>query len=177
MVVSLEDLSLDDVDGMTALVVANRIDIERVDPPRPPEWFTEAGQRARVERILHGTASGEIRCWTIRVADRLAGDIAITGIARGPFQSGHLGYLVDRAHRGRGVATAAVGLALHAAFEELGLHRLDAGTLTTNSASQRVLEKCGFRRVGVVERYLFIAGAWRDNFLYERIGPDRDPPV
>ena len=177
MTVTLANVSLDDVDALTALVISNQADIEAVDPPRPSEWFTAAGQRARVERILDETTADACRCWTIRVDGKVVGDIAISGISRGAFQSAHLGYLVDTAHRRRGVATAAVRLAVDAAFGDVSLHRLDAGTLTTNIASQRVLENCGFHRVGIVERYLFIAGEWRDNFLYERVGPDRAPAL
>jgi [ribosomal protein S5]-alanine N-acetyltransferase len=54
------------------------------------------------------------------------------------------------------------------AFEELELHRVEAGTLVDNVASQRVLEKNGFTRIGLARRYLRIAGAWRDHILFQR---------
>jgi RimJ/RimL family protein N-acetyltransferase len=38
-----------------------------------------------------------------------------------------------------------------------------------------VLEKTGFRRIGLVERYLFVGGRWQDNYLYELVGPDVTP--
>jgi [ribosomal protein S5]-alanine N-acetyltransferase len=66
------------------------------------------------------------------------------------------------------LATLAVGEAVEIAFRELGLHRLQAGTLVDNIASQRVLEKNHFERIGLARRYLFIAGEWRDHFLYQR---------
>jgi ribosomal-protein-alanine N-acetyltransferase len=49
------------------------------------------------------------------------------------------------------------------------LHRLEAGTLPDNFASQRVLEKNGFERFGLARRFLLIAGEWRDHVLFERI--------
>jgi len=55
------------------------------------------------------------------------------------------------------------------AFGELELHRLEAGTLVDNHASQRVLEKNGFERFGLAHRFLLIAGEWRDHILFERI--------
>ena len=54
------------------------------------------------------------------------------------------------------------------AFGPLGLHRLEAGTLIDNIASQRVLERNAFARIGVAVRYLRIAGSWQDHFLYQR---------
>jgi ribosomal-protein-alanine N-acetyltransferase len=67
------------------------------------------------------------------------------------------------------VATRAVGLAVEQAFGRIGLHRLEAGTLVDNLASQRVLEKNGFVRIGVAPRYLRIAGDWRDHILFQRV--------
>ena len=55
------------------------------------------------------------------------------------------------------------------AFGPLGLHRVEAGTLVDNGASQRVLEKNGFERIGVAPSYLRIAGAWRDHILFQRL--------
>ena len=175
MTVTIEAVTLDDAPVLADLVVRNRADLEAVDPPRREVFYTESGQRDRVERLLSSSAEGSLRFWTIRVDGRIAGDIGITGIERGPFQSGHLGYLVDTLHRGRGVATAAVATAVEKAFGEMRLHRLDAGVLTTNIASQRVLLKSGFELLGLARAYLFIAGQWRDNLIYQIIGGDRPP--
>jgi ribosomal-protein-alanine N-acetyltransferase len=49
------------------------------------------------------------------------------------------------------------------------MHRLEAGTLVDNVASQRVLEKNGFERIGLARAYLRIAGAWRDHILFQRV--------
>lgn len=56
----------------------------------------------------------------------------------------HVGYWIGRDHWGRGIATAA----LQALIELLPDQALHAGTVADNSASQRVLQKCGFTRVG-----------------------------
>jgi ribosomal-protein-alanine N-acetyltransferase len=44
---------------------------------------------------------------------------------------------------------------------------LEAATLVDNRASQRVLEKNRFHRIGLAPRYLEIAGAWRDHLLFQ----------
>ena len=66
-----------------------------------------------------------------------------------------------------GLATAAVHDIIRVAFEELGLHRIQAGTLLHNVRSQRVLERTGFVRYGVAPAYLKIAGEWQDHALYQ----------
>ena len=41
-----------------------------------------------------------------------------------------------------------------------------------NTASLRVVDKLGFRREGLHERYLFIDGAWRDHLTYALVRDD-----
>jgi ribosomal-protein-alanine N-acetyltransferase len=52
---------------------------------------------------------------------------------------------------------------------DLGLHRLEAGTLAHNEASQVVLRRCGFDQYGKAAQYLFIVGAWQDHVMFEKI--------
>jgi ribosomal-protein-alanine N-acetyltransferase len=52
---------------------------------------------------------------------------------------------------------------------EIGLHRIEAGTLPHNEASQMVLRRCGFKRFGTAEDYLFIAGSWQDHVMFQKI--------
>jgi ribosomal-protein-alanine N-acetyltransferase len=87
-------------------------------------------------------------------------------------RSGALGYWVDVEHLRRGLA---VGMVEHACEQALarGLHRVEAGTLLHNVASQRVLLRCGFEEYGTAPSYLFIGGAWQDHRLYQRILHDR----
>ena len=63
---------------------------------------------------------------------------------------GEVGYRVNADARGRGVATAALGLAVAWAFDALRLSRLDLGADTRNAASLRVAAKSGFRREGTL---------------------------
>jgi ribosomal-protein-alanine N-acetyltransferase len=173
--VHIRPLQASDAPAMAAVSVRNRADIERVSPPQLDETYTPAGQAARIDAILQEMARGARYNWTIRVDGDLAGDISLHSIHRGPVQTANVGYMVDAAFRGRGVATAAVRLVVAQSFGELRLHRLDAGAMPSNLGSQRVLEKAGFTRVGVMRRYLFVGGAWQDHVLYELVGPDFVP--
>jgi RimJ/RimL family protein N-acetyltransferase len=69
-----------------------------------------------------------------------------------------IGYWVAREARGRGVASGAVVLLGGWLFEALGLTRLQIHTETDNVASQRVAERAGFTREGVLRSYELIEG-------------------
>lgn len=62
-----------------------------------------------------------------------------------------LGVVVARACWGRGIGSAAVSLATHYAFTELGLQEVRAEVLQRNAASIRLLEKCGFKLAEVLQ--------------------------
>lgn len=149
---------------LAAVLVANRESHRPFQPLRPEAFFTVEAQRQRLAATDH--------LYAILDGDALAGVIELSNVARGPFQSATLGYWVDEARRGRGLATRAVAAIVELAFGELDLHRLEAATLVDNVASQRVLEKNGFLRIGLAPRYLQIAGAWRDHLLFQRTDED-----
>jgi ribosomal-protein-alanine N-acetyltransferase len=173
--VSLREVAAADVAAMTDMMVRNRADVERVGPANANRFFTSAGMAQRIAEVVEESARGQRRHWVILVDGVLAGDIALSHIERGALQKANLGYMVDVAFRGRGVATAAVRLAVERAFGEVGLHRLEAGVMPSNVPSQRVLEKAGFTRVGITRSLLFIAGRWEDHIFYELVGPETAP--
>jgi ribosomal-protein-alanine N-acetyltransferase len=90
-------------------------------------------------------------------------------------QSATVGYWVDAAAQGQGIATAALMTVLPVARNELELHRLEAGASPDNPASTRVLEKAGFTLIGLAPRYLLIGNEWRDQVLYQRVLDDTPP--
>ena len=154
-----------DAEELAALYTANRAFLEPFEPERPDAFFTAAGQQERL------AALGEQERWRFAVldGDEIAGTISLSNVVRAAFQSASTGYWIDRRRNGRGLATTAVADVVRFAFSAAELHRIEAGTLVDNTASQRVLEKNGFERIGVVRRYLHIAGAWRDHVLFQRI--------
>ncbi|MEU8814132.1 GNAT family protein [Actinoplanes sp. NPDC048796] len=163
----------DDAAEIAALLRANRAFLTPWEPVRPEEFFTDQGQRRLITETLRQYEGGATLPHVIVDDGRIVGRIMLTGIARGPFQSCHLGYWVAEAANGRGLASAAVGRIAGLAFGELGLHRVEAGTLVHNAASQRVLERNGFRRYGLAPRYLRIAGEWQDHVLFQLLADDR----
>jgi ribosomal-protein-alanine N-acetyltransferase len=98
--------------------------------------------------------------------DSIIGRVALTGVTRRAFQNAYLGYFIDVDQQRRGLMTEAVALTASFAFGIAQLHRLQAAVMPNNDASLRVLEKVGFRREGLAERYLQIAGRWETHILF-----------
>ncbi len=99
----------------------------------------------------------------IFVEGRFAGEVTLSSIQRGPFQSGFIGYWIDRDQAGHGYVPEAVVMTLHFAFEAINLHRVEISIIPRNRASLRVVEKLGLRMEGVAERFLEIDGVWEDH--------------
>jgi ribosomal-protein-alanine N-acetyltransferase len=96
----------------------------------------------------------------------LAGEINLTAVQRGPFQSAYVGYWIDEKHAGNGYMPEAVVVLAQLAFDDLHLHRIQISIIPRNTASRRVVEKLDIRNEGVAERYLEINGVWEDHIRY-----------
>ena len=169
--IALRAFALGDVSELTALRVRNRDFLGPWEPRRSDGFFTEAGQRAEIERDRHEWAAD--RTYAFAIVERaggadgpMRGRIALANVVRGAWENATIGYFVDRATGGRGFATEAVGLALQFAFGPCRLHRVQAAVMPHNARSIRVLEKNGLRHEGFSPRYLRLDGDWRDHDLF-----------
>ncbi len=109
---------------------------DRPDPTRADIWMA-----IEIAEELRATGSG----WVFVV---LLGDVVI-GACRLDrhihcLAAAEVGYCIGEQFRGRGLATAAVGLVVEYAFAELGLESITARCPREHLASRRVLEKLGF---------------------------------
>ena len=98
--------------------------------------------------------------------DRFAGEINLSSIQRGPYQNAYVGYWIDEAAAGNSFVPEAFVVLARFAFEELGLHRLQASIIPRNAPSHRVASKVGLRNEGTALRYLEINGVWEDHVRY-----------
>jgi len=158
---TIRPLALADARDLLALRLANREFMAPFDPVRPDAFFTLEAQ-TEIARNADGLT------FAILDEGELAGLISLSNVVYEAFRSANLGYWVDAKRHGRGLATRAVSALVEHAFGPLGLHRLEAGTLVDNVASQRVLEKNRFERIGLARNYLHIGGVWRDHLLFQR---------
>lgn len=169
--VSIRPVALEDAEELAAVYAANRAFLAPFEPIRDDAFFTAEGQRA-----AHAASPGNRHAFAIVVEGRIVGTVTLSNVARGAFESCTMGYWVAEAWNGRGVATAAALRATRYAFDVLGLHRVEAGTLVHNIGSQRVLERAGFARFGLAPRLVRIAGSWQDHVVFQRLSDDPAPP-
>jgi [ribosomal protein S5]-alanine N-acetyltransferase len=123
--------------------------------------FTVRCSARQRERQL-GTGYG----YGIFIDGELAGEINLTAVQRGPFQSAYVGYWIDEKHAGNGYMPEALVVLAQFAFDELQLHRIQISIIPRNTASRRVVEKLGIRDEGIAARYLEINGVWEDHIRY-----------
>jgi [ribosomal protein S5]-alanine N-acetyltransferase len=165
-------LTLDDAPILTELLQVNRSFLAPTDPVRDDSYFTLEGQLKVVAAALKAHERGRLAPYVVlNEAGAVIGRITLNEIVRGPLQSASVGYWIDSAHNGRGLASAAVREIVSVAFDELRLHRLEAGTLLDNLGSQRVLERNAFERFGIAPKLLKINGSWQDHVLFQRLTP------
>jgi [ribosomal protein S5]-alanine N-acetyltransferase len=166
----LRQLQPDDAERLAYLYQANREFLAPWEPVRPESFFTVEGQRSVVADALARQRDGLMFCQVILdPTGQAAGRINLSNIAHGPFQSANVGYWLAEEAGGKGLATAALGELVDLAFGELGLHRLEAGTIPNNLRSQAVLRKNGFVAFGLAPKYLQIAGRFTDHVLFQRL--------
>lgn len=149
----------------------------RWDPARPTSFYTTEGQAERIDLLLSQHISGLTWPGVIVTDGVVIGQVTITGILRGPFQKGYLGYWVASSFQNKGHATRAVVTALRVMSDELGLHRAEAFTQVENVASQKVLENSGFTSWGLAHSHIYIAGEWRDEVFWEQTLATESPAL
>jgi len=159
---------LEDALELLAYRVRNRAYCQPFEPTRSEEFFTFTEQRQVIENAnelwKHDAAYG----FGVRLTstDELVGHINLSNVVRGVWQSCTLGYAIDERYIGRGLATEVVHRVVRFAFEQIGLHRVQAAVMPRNQASIRVLEKSSFRYEGLAEYYLKIWDAWEHHHIY-----------
>ena len=149
---------------------------------RNADWLTkwEAQRIAGQPDVVEDRDAYSVRCsarqrerqlgtgygFGIFVNGDFAGEINLTAVQRGPFQSAYVGYWIDEKHAGNGYMPESLVVLAQFAFEELHLHRIQISIIPRNAASRRVVEKLGIREEGIALRYLEINGVWEDHVRY-----------
>src|SRR5262245_8186151 len=98
-----------DAPALASAYARNRTHLEPWDPRRDESFYTEKGQRVAVHQQLSAVRMGLMVAWLVLKDGELVGRVNLNNIVRGALHSAAVGYWVDAAHLGRGLATAAVG--------------------------------------------------------------------
>ena len=153
----------------------NRDHLQPYSPTFGADFLDVDTWTEQVEARAREFASGESFRGFLFARDhpaRVIGNINLTQVVRGAFQSCVLGYNLDAGAQGRGYMTEAVRAVVSFAFREWGLHRVQADHMPRNERSAAVLERCGFKVEGHAPGYLRINGRWEDHVLTAITNPD-----
>lgn len=115
------------------------------------------------------TAEGTDIHRAIAIDGEAAGGISAMRGSENTRFTAEIGYWIGEAHWGRGAMTATVRAFCDALFAHTDLERIEAGAFAVHIASHRVLEKSGFTRFGVRERYFHKDGAFIDDLMFARL--------
>ena len=127
---------------------------------------------AFIDRAIAGHKAGDMyEFFIVDGEDRFLGGAGLNRVdAR--FMRANLGYWVRTSVAGKGVAAAATRLLARFGFEQLGLQRIEIIAAVDNKASQRVAEKVGGHREGVLRNGIRFRGKPIDSVCYSLIPGD-----
>ena len=98
--------------------------------------------------------------------DELIGGFEISNIMYWPKQSATIGYWISESWTGQGYASEILTNMIKWAFKHFNLVKIEAGTMVSNIASQKVLSKAGFTKEGLSHCYGEINGVYQDHILW-----------
>ncbi len=144
------------------------------EPIWSPDALTRQAFRHRIRTYDAEWRQGSSHSFLIfrRADDALLGGVTLGNVRRGVADTASLGYWIGAPNARRGHMTEALAGVLDFAFERLGLHRVEAACLPSNTASKGLLLKMGFTQEGYTRKYLRINGEWRDHLLFAVLRED-----
>lgn len=164
--INLKIVTPDDTIDLLEYYIRNKQHLKPYEPKREDSFYSIEAQHQilmdNYKQFINGTAA----CFGIYKDKKFIGKIQISGVIYGVFKSGIIGYSMDSEYEGRGYMKEALAKIIEYAFTEMELHRLEASTLIDNKKSQAVLKGCGFKELGINEKYLFINGEWKDHITF-----------
>jgi RimJ/RimL family protein N-acetyltransferase len=150
--------------------------MEKEDLPLFAEWFNKPEvfgeynplhqmSRIEAEKMLENPL--ELKPFFIEKKDgSKIGFVAHFYVLHPASKQLEIGYTLVPSERGKGYCTEALEIMVDYLFLSKEMIRIQAQTDPRNLASQKVLEKAGFKKEGTLRKSLFMRGEWRDALLY-----------
>lgn len=160
-----------DIEKIISFYSTNRDYLLDFEPKRDSLFYTPEFWG---KRLVEEKNTGTIRFFILKINEpgKIIGTVSISGIIRGAFQAGYLGYALDENSQGKGYMTEALMRIIKFSFEELNLNRLMANCMISNEKSLKLLSNLGFELEGTAKEYLFINGKWEDHTLTSIVNPN-----
>jgi RimJ/RimL family protein N-acetyltransferase len=166
--IRLEPLTQRHVQGFLGFVDDESVQRYTMVPSNPDEAFVRGWIRRYEDGWRDGSRAG------FAIADVSGEVVGFAALVQLDFEGreAEIGYLVAPPWRGRGIAGRAVALLTDWGFETLGLVRLELRIDIDNGASERVAERLGYVRDGILRSKHFKEGR-RVNFgVWSRLNDD-----
>jgi len=164
--ISLRNLTPMNAEEILEYYKKNKNHLAPFEPTKDNNFYTLETQKKYLNKSYREFLGGTNIDLGIFKEEKLIGKIKLSRILHGSFKNGILGYSIDEDEQGKGYMKESVKLLLKYAFHECELHRIEASALVNNEKSRRVLTKCGFKLIGINEKYLLINGKWEDHATY-----------
>ncbi len=148
---ALRNLTPENTEEMLDYYIRNEEHLRQYEPTRDSGFYTYEGQKEILTESFRQFIDGTSIDLGIFKDEKLIGKIKLSNIVYGILRNAFVGYSIDKEHQGKGYMKEALNTVCSYAFEEMGLHRLEASTLMDNSRSQGVLKACGFNELGISE--------------------------
>lgn len=131
--------------------------------PHPDVKYT----REYLEYIATRYAVGDFYDWAVVIKgeNKMIGTCGFTRFDLAN-NSAEIGYVLNPEYCGKGIATEAAREVVRFGFEELKLHRIEARYMSGNAASQRVMEKLGMKRDGILREAYYVHGSYKTVAVY-----------
>jgi ribosomal-protein-alanine N-acetyltransferase len=170
----IRPLNIDDAVESLKFQNNNRDFFEKFSMARNSDFYTIEGQAERIKTFIESMQNDQEYYFGIFKNDdhTLIGTINLFQVLRGSLQSAFIGYFLDKNQNGKGYMTEAAKLIVEYAFNELKLHRIEAGVMPHNIGSIRVLEKAGFHIEGLAQKNVKINGKWEDHQMLAIVNPN-----
>ncbi|OMH31672.1 GNAT family N-acetyltransferase [Motiliproteus sp. MSK22-1] len=141
-------LSSCDIYELLQFEVKNRLWFESHIEKRDPDFYSIKGVSAHVQEYISYCESARMYAGVVEEGGKIIGRVNLRNLdSKGA--EGMLGYRVSQQESGKGVASFGVENILNISREQLMLRSIRAKVSVHNTASQRVLEKFGFKDIGI----------------------------
>lgn len=167
----LEEITLDDLNSIHQLHSIPEVD--QFNCLGLPKDIEETQKMVQTMVDAQGQEPRKSYTWKIvlKESNEFIGLAGFT-LSLDKFKLGEIYYKLHPKHWGNGYATELAKRLIKTGFEDFGLHKVEAGVATENTASIKVLEKCGMALEGLRRKILPIRGEWKDNYHYAIVEDD-----
>jgi len=167
--VTLKALTPEDAEDVSSYYIRNREHLRPYEPSRDESFYNVETQKKILMEGFRQFLLGTSINFGIYKDNSFIGKIQLSNTVLGVFKNAFVGYSMDVNEQGKGYMKDALKTVLKYSFEELGLHRIEASAMVENIKSQAVLKACGFKELGLNEKYLYINGEWKDHVTFYKL--------